>query len=83
MLASLDDIIRTTAAAGGKKAEASLPRLHRLLDLAQAIGPTLRSFHSATRDTGRARYRGLQPRQAKDPWLAAELAKDKALYLVS
>ena len=34
-LASLDDIIRTTAAHGGKKAEARLPRLHRLLDLAQ------------------------------------------------
>jgi transcriptional regulator with XRE-family HTH domain len=38
-LASLDDIIRTTAATGGKKAEARLPRLHRLLDLAQNIGP--------------------------------------------
>ena len=38
-LASLDDIIRTTAAHGGKKAEARLPRLHRLLDLAQTIGP--------------------------------------------
>jgi hypothetical protein len=38
-LASLDDIIRTTAAHGGKTAEARLPRLHRLLDLAQTIGP--------------------------------------------
>ena len=42
-LASLDDIIRTTAAHGGKKAEARLPRLHRLLDLAQMIGPDPRS----------------------------------------
>ena len=38
-LASLDDIIRTTAAGGGKKAKARLPRLHRLLDLAQTVGP--------------------------------------------
>ena len=39
MLASLDDIIRTTTAHGGKNAEVRLPRLHRLLDLAQTIGP--------------------------------------------
>jgi hypothetical protein len=38
-LASLDDIIRTTTAHGGKNAEVRLPRLHRLLDLAQTIGP--------------------------------------------
>jgi transcriptional regulator with XRE-family HTH domain len=43
-LASLDDIIRTTAAAGGKKAEARLPRLHRLLDLAQTVGPDPERF---------------------------------------
>ena len=43
-LASLDDIIRTTAAHGGKKAEARLPRLHRLLDLAQTIGPDPEKF---------------------------------------
>jgi hypothetical protein len=43
-LASLDDIIRTTAASGGKSAEARLPRLHRLLDLAQTIGPDPEKF---------------------------------------
>jgi hypothetical protein len=43
-LASLDDIIRTTTASGGKKAEARLPRLHRLLDLAQTIGPDPERF---------------------------------------
>ena len=43
-LASLDDIIRTTAAHGGKSAETRLPRLHRLLDLAQTIGPDPEKF---------------------------------------
>ena len=43
-LASLDDIIRTTAAYGGKKAEMRLPRLHRLLDLEQTIGPDPAKF---------------------------------------
>jgi transcriptional regulator with XRE-family HTH domain len=38
-LASLDDIIRTTAAHAGKKAGEQLPRLRRLLDLAQTVGP--------------------------------------------
>jgi hypothetical protein len=38
-LASLDDIIRTTAAHSGKKASEQLPRLRRLLDLAQTVGP--------------------------------------------
>ena len=39
MLASLDDIIRVTAATGGEKERERLPRLHRLLDLAQTVGP--------------------------------------------
>jgi transcriptional regulator with XRE-family HTH domain len=43
-LASLDDIIRTTTAMGGKKTETRLPRLHRLLDLAQTIGPDPAKF---------------------------------------
>jgi hypothetical protein len=38
-LASLDDIIRTTAAHGDRKTGEQLPRLHRLLDLAQTVGP--------------------------------------------
>ena len=38
-LASLDDVIRTTAAHAGKKASEQLPRLRRLLDLAQTVGP--------------------------------------------
>jgi hypothetical protein len=43
-LASLDDIIRTATAHGGKKVEGRLPRLHRLLDLAQTIGPDPEKF---------------------------------------
>ena len=43
-LASLDDIIRATTAHGGKNAEQRLPRLHRLLDLAQTIGPDPAKF---------------------------------------
>jgi hypothetical protein len=37
-LSSLDDI-RTTAAHSGKKASEQVPRLRRLLDLAQTVGP--------------------------------------------
>lgn len=43
-LASLDDIIRTTAAHAGKKAGEQLPRLRRLLDLAQTVGPDPAKF---------------------------------------
>jgi hypothetical protein len=43
-LASLDDIIRTTAAHAGKKAGEQLPRRRRLLDLAQTVGPDPEKF---------------------------------------
>jgi hypothetical protein len=50
-LASLDDIIRTTAATGGKKADARLPRLHYCSTWPRLLAPTPRGSHSAIRGT--------------------------------